>query len=254
MKTSNSTKKTTLSIFLFTCIATVLMTAAYAKPINLVTVEWTPYYGSSLKDGGIVVDISTEAFKKVGYELKVDYIPWKRALIEGAKGDRYHGVLGGYYSEERSVNYSYSDAITDTSTVLFKRADDNISYTTLKDLAPYKVGVMRGAVNGSEFDAATYIKKEEVTNQSQNIKKLADGRIDLMVGSRKVILNEINNNLPDLVDKIEAINPPLQSQDLHILISKKAPGYEQIIKDFNLGLEKIKADGTYDKLMEKHGF
>lgn len=248
------TKMQTFSLILTVFIISMLMNIAEAKTINLVTVEWMPHYGPSMKDGGIVIDISTEAFKKVGYDLKVDYKPWKRALIEGAEGEKYHGVLGAYYSEERNKKFLYSDATTDTSTVFFKRKGDNITYKTLKDLTPYKVGVMRGSAHSEEFDSATFLQKDVILNQHGNIQKLFKKRVDLIVGSRKVILYEINTNLPEFTGKIEIMGPPLQTHYLHIIISRKVPEFEQIIKDFNLGLKKIKENGTYDNLLKKHGF
>lgn len=41
---------------------------------------------------------------------------------------------------------------------------------------------------------------------------------------------------------------------LYIVFSKKAPGYEQKLKDFNEGLGKLQKAGTIKAIMKKYGF
>ena len=87
-----------------------------------------------------------------------------------------------------------------------------------------------------------------------NTKKLLNKRIDLIIGSKKVILNNLQKNFKNDLDKFEMLNPPLESLPMYISISKKTSNYRQKIKDFNKGLKMIKNDETYDKILKKYGF
>lgn len=129
----------------------------------------------------------------------------------------------------------------------------NIKYSKLEDLKPYTIGVGRGYSYPEKFISATYLKMEETTAAEHNIRKLLRNRIDLMVGSRKVILYLLQNNFPDSVNSLEILEPPLGALLLYVAFSKKSPDYQKKVEDFNRGLKMIKDDGTYEKILKKHG-
>ncbi|MCG8636812.1 MAG: transporter substrate-binding domain-containing protein [Desulfobacterales bacterium] len=241
-------------LVLMFCVIGFHVIGAEAKTITLATVEWEPYYGPSLENDGFTVDLSRAAFQKAGYSLKIEYMPWKRAIVLGEQGKKYQGVFGAYYNDERNKIFVFSDTFASSGVGLFSRKGENISYKTLKDLAPYKVGVIKGYANTEAFDAADYIAKDETTDQVKNIKKLMNGRVDLIIGSPHVILYEVKSKLPEYGGKIELLNPLLKTNTLHFMISRKVSGHEKIIADFNRGLKMIKEDGTYDEIVKKHGF
>jgi len=111
-------------------------------------------------------------------------VPWERALRESAEGTRYDGLLGAYYSDERAAVYLLSDSLLTLSIDLIARKDSGIRYETLKDLRNYKIGIIRGSVNSKEFDAATYLNKDLVSDPLLNLRKLLAGRVDLIVDSK----------------------------------------------------------------------
>lgn len=51
---------------------------------------------------------------------------------------------------------------------------------------------------------------------------------------------------------IKILKPPFKIYDMYVAFSKRKPGYEQLTVDFNRGLKLIKADGTYEKILQKH--
>lgn len=227
--------------------------SAATKKIVLATLNWEPYYGEKLENGGYIAEITREAFQRVGYEVEIKWVPWKRAL-EQAKEGRYDGLLGAWFSEERAQYFAFTEPIDMTTLSFFKQTGSPILYSTLKDLTPYRIGVTRGYAHTKEFDAAVYLTKEEVTTSSQNIQKLSEGRIDLFVEDRRVVQYLIRNDFLKLNGKIVEVKPPLQEKPLYNAISKKVVGYEHIIEDFNRGLKLLKDDGTFDQILQKYGF
>ena len=131
------------------------------KTIEIATEPtWEPYFGEKMKNGGLMVDIATEAFRKVGYKMNMNWMPWKRAMNQSFEG-KYDGLPGCYFTEERAEKLKYSDPITTAEVALFEQTGKNTRYTKLQELAPYTIGVGRGYANTDEFDKATYLKKEE---------------------------------------------------------------------------------------------
>ncbi|MBN2164583.1 MAG: transporter substrate-binding domain-containing protein [Pontiellaceae bacterium] len=225
----------------------------HAETIKLATLEWEPYVGKSLVDNGFIVEITREAFKRSGYEVELTFLPWKRALsmVENGSMD---GCFPSYHIKERENIYLYTENMGMSEIVLFKKAEKNITFNALEDLKPYTIGVVGGYGNSPEFDAADYLKKQEVTEDILNFQKLKAGRLDLVVADKYFGLEVLNKKMPEMIGKIDILPKPINKNGLVIGVSKKIPNGAAIVEAFNKGMKEIKADGTYDKIMEKHGF
>lgn len=226
---------------------------AQEKTINLATDPWPPYYGPDMDKEGYFTEIVTEAFKKAGYDCNIHFVPWKRAL-EMSKTGKYDGILGAFYTEERTKDFAYSEPISESHLAFFSKKGKGIRYQTLKDLSQYTIGVIRGYYHSEEFKEATDLKKEEVNRAEQNIEKVLAGRIDLFIDSQEVISYLLNTTLSRYQDELEMIEPIYRTNALYVLISKKHPQYQQIVNDLNQGLQMLKEDGAYDAIIEARGF
>lgn len=222
------------------------------KLITLATLEWPPYVGEELEDYGFTSEIVTASFERMGYEVKIEFMPWARVLQEVEQG-HYDAGFPAYYSEERANTYFLTDAFVEGPVVFYKQAGENITYTTLEDLKPYRIGVVLGYVNTPEFDAADYLQKDAANNDEQNLKKLLLNRLDLVVIDRFVAASIIDQSIPEAKDSLDFLSPPLEVKTLHVILSRNTENAEQKLKDFHEGLQQIIADGTFAQIMEKHG-
>jgi polar amino acid transport system substrate-binding protein len=241
----------------FGILVILLLTTSFAfaqeTRIRFTTLKWEPYYGPSLMNGGYFTDIVREAFKRVGYPISVKYVPWKRALYEG-KQLYTDSLLGIYYSEERTEWLYYSEPVSEAENCFFAKKGRNITWNTLEDLKQYRIGIEQGYSYSEEFDEAKFLQKEPVRKIELNVKKLLEGRVDLVLASKKRFLYWLNNNNPQARELIEVVPHPLSSNRLYIAFPKKAAKSEEYLKAFNEGLQMIKADGTYANILLRHGF
>jgi polar amino acid transport system substrate-binding protein len=225
------------------CILSGAQAADNAKTVNFVT--------DSEKSGGFLIEVTKAAFEKVGYRINVQFLPWARALHNTTAGQA-EALLGVYYSPERAQTLQYSDSIGVSELVFFKLASTPIAYSKLQDLRPYVIGTIIGAAYPAEFEAAHYLKKAPETNFQTNLKKLLAGRIALMLEKRRVIQNALTTEYPQWKEQVVALEPPLASRKFYNAFSKKMPGYQQKVADFNKGLALIARDGTLRKIMSRH--
>lgn len=223
------------------------------EKIVLGSLDWEPYIGQKLQGQGWVAEVVRAAFKRSGVDIDIAFKPWARVVYE-AKNGTSDGYFPEYYSDELKKNFVLSDPFPGGPLGFFKRKGDPITFTDLKSLTPYKIGVVRGYVNTADFDSATFLKKDEAKDDLTNIKKLLAKRIDLMVADQYVGLYLLEQNMPDKMGQIEFISPPLEEKDLYVCISKKTNDYQTKIEKFNAGLKQIQADGTFNAIMKKHGF
>lgn len=209
------------------------------------------FFTDAHKKGGYLEAVTKEAFKKAGYRIQIKYMPWKRALVEVMKGEN-EALMAAYFTAERAEKMSYTDSIGQTEIVFFKLKEHDIKYSRLEDLIHYRIGMIRGAVISEAFDNAEYLDKKEESTPDVNIIKLLKGRIDLLVEQRKVIQTCLRERFPESADSLVALDPPLKISEYHNAFSKRYPGYEKKVQDFNTGLQMIKKDGTYQRIIDSH--
>ena len=225
---------------LILCIVFVCAIKAYPeeKTVRLAGCEYPPYYGTSLQNNGFITEIITEAFKRKGYKVHVDFLPWKRAL-KLAKMGKYDGIYTIWYRKEREQWFAYSDPFPPNEIGFYKRREDTIPFATLEDLKPYIIGIVRGYTNPPKLEKAEYLIKEEVPTDVMNLTKLYHGRIDLALIDKTLAQYLIKTRFPEYADRIEWMGPPLELLYQHIGFSRKKEHYQKIVSDFNKGLQEI---------------
>ena len=223
------------------------------KTITFSTLNWEPYIGENLKNNGYVAEIAKKALAREGYNLEIKFYPWART-VKLAKLGKVDGYFPEYYSPEKETHFSFSDKFPGGPLGFFKKTGRDISYNKLKDLKSYNIGVVRGYVNTEEFDNANYLQKESARSDLINIRKLLSGRIDLMVADKFVGKYVLKEKLPNKVGDIEFVEPPLEYKPLYVAFVKSNNNHKKYVTAFNKGLQKIKEDGTLDKILSKYGF
>jgi polar amino acid transport system substrate-binding protein len=223
------------------------------ETIVLSTEQWEPYIAEQLPNNGFLGEIVRESFKRSGYDVKYRFLPWARVVAVSDNGE-VDGYLPAYYSKERELASIFSEPFAAGFNVFFKMRSLDVSYVKLEELNRYRIGVVRGYVNDEKFDAADYLRKDFSTDNLTNIRKLLSGRVDLFVADKYVVLYLLKNNFPGLDNTIDFIEKPLSRNNLFVCISRKTTNGALKVKAFNDGLKQIKADGTYQKIMEKHGY
>lgn len=220
------------------------MSFADDKTIRLTSLDWPPYSSKSLDQQGASVAVAKAAFKAMGYELKVDFFPWSRAVaLAKDSGSQYAGYFPEYFSDDTAKDFIYSDAMGTGPLGFAEQKAKSISWTTLDDLKSYRIGVVQDYINTSEFDAMVAnksLKSSVTTSDEKNLKKLASSRVDLAVVDKNV-MNYLFKTNPGLAKKAETVqfNSTLLEDKKLFICFKKGPKGENIAKIYNDGLKKI---------------
>ncbi|MFT5707765.1 MAG: polar amino acid transport system substrate-binding protein [Oceanospirillaceae bacterium] len=243
-------------IFLRFLVGSILLFGnhAWAQKVSMVTTQWEPFYSSNLPAEGVITEVAKAAFQRENHQASVSWYPWMRALKIAAYGEA-DVVMGAYYSEERSKKFYYSDPIfsIDVGLIALKSLGI-VSYEKLDNLKPYKIGVMRGWVYTQEFDQADFLDKHTLSNQVTAVRMLLAKRVNIIAASIPVFQHEISLLKSELAADTVVLKPLLESKPLYLMFNRVDEGNEKLLADFNRGLAKIRADGTFDKILDKHGF
>ncbi len=221
---------------------------SFAEKITLANGEWAPYLSKGLKHSGYMSHIVSEAFAEEGIEVEYVFLPWKRGF-EDAKSGKFEGTLIWGYNDERAKDFLYSDTVARLGTSLFHMKGKALEWDKPEDLAKYKMGGVIGYAYGiEELEKQGVLKVDRIGKDVGNYKKLAAGRLDVVLEDTEVgheTLNKMN-----LTDKITADAKTLKSRDYSVIFSKKSPNAQRLLDAFNRGLKKLQDDGRYQKYLD----
>lgn len=223
--------------------------------VNLANGEWPPYLSESYKNHGLASDIVSKAFEVQGISVNFGFFPWKRGYELAKMHSDWHGTLIWTHSEERAIDFHYSDVVITLNDVFFHRSDQPFDWNSMEDLRGLRVGATLGYFYGLDFEKAEKEKVftiDRVPDDTTNLKKLMRGRIDIFPLTTEVGYELIFDTFPRSSRNL-IINhkKPIRSSSYHLILSKNIAENTEFIGEFNKGLEKIKSNGVYEQLIEK---
>ncbi len=221
------------------------------EKVKLTSLDWPPYTSAELPDQGATVAVAKAAFAAVGYELTVEFFPWKRAVNLAKDDPGYDGYFPEYYAEELKQDFLLSEPMGSGPLGFAELSASPIQWTVLPDLAKYKIGVVSGYVNTAEFDdmsAKGTLKTSAASDDVKNLQKLLGGRINAAVVDKNVLAH-LMNTVPELAEakgKIQFNGTMLEDKQLYVCF-KKGPRGEKLAKALNEGISKIDVNGIMAK-------
>ncbi|MDD2060063.1 transporter substrate-binding domain-containing protein [Pseudomonas sp. GD03860] len=229
------------------------LNAAQAEKLRLVADSWPPFTDASKPGGGLATLIVTTALQRAGYDSEFEQVPWARALL-GIGDGRYDVLINAWFNESRTYIGQFSTSYLTNRIRLLKQKGDAFSFNALSDLYPYPIAIVRDYAYSPEFDADSQLQKVSVRSFTVAVRMLAAGRVGLTLEDEYVARYFLQRESRWVRDSVELVDKPLAENSLHILVSLKTPGHDKIVADFNRALAQMKADGSYARLLEYHGF
>ncbi|MNR45138.1 Bacterial extracellular solute-binding protein, family 3 [compost metagenome] len=112
---------------------------------------------------------------------------------------------------------------------------------------------MRGYAYSPAFDKDESLQKVPVHSFAMAVRMLAADRVKLTLEDEYVARYYLAREAPSVRNAVEFLPRPLSENSLHILVSLKNPRHKQIVAGFDREIAAMKADGSYEKLLEQHG-
>lgn len=240
--------KTTALIF------TMLLSLATfsAEKWTIASLEWPPFTGATLPDGGAGIMVLKEALKAEGIELEVKYLPWTRAIKEAREPD----FLGYYPSwpEDVGEGFTKSDVIFKSPVGFVELVSSPLSWEKMSDLKGKKIGSVQDYGNTADFNEAVKngtITTEVVASDDINVKKVAGGRLDGAFIDLNNLDYYLKNEMKDLKGKVQANKKIIAEKDLVLAINNsfKDKKAAEVIKK---GLAKIKSEKMVKDWLNKN--
>ncbi|MBF0224241.1 MAG: transporter substrate-binding domain-containing protein [Desulfobacterales bacterium] len=229
-----------------------LHTQALSEPLHIVTLQYPPYeYEENGEIKGMATELIREVFRRMNQPIKIELLPWARALtmIELGQAD---AIYTAYKTSERELFADYSNQVLMPQVVsLFVLKDSPITFDgDFSKIQGYIIGTVLKVSYGEQFDEAVKNKVIDRIRVSysgeENMQKLMDKQIDILVSNKYgaiYILKKIGK-----LDSVKELSPAVASPSSYIAFSKKR-NLTSIRNQFDERLAEMEKDGTYAKII-----
>lgn len=223
------------------------------KVVNLVSTEYPPYYGENLPNYGFFSEIIKESWELAGYDVKIDFFPWKEALDRAKTYKNVDGLYSIWHSKERENDFWFSDGILPNTIVFMvkktnKKSLDRLLYK--KNMSELTVGNVKGYLIPKVITGMG-ITVFEAQDDETNIRMLVTDRVDLCVTDLILGKYILKHKFPEQQDSIEKWWENLDEKMQYLAIPKQAINAEDKLKDFNSGLKKLKNSGRFEEILQR---
>ncbi len=228
-------------------------TAEGEETLYLVTGDYAPFSGQTLPQGGMTTEITTQAFREMGYEAHIDFEPWKRGYINTGKL-LYFGTFPYVKDSNREKDFLFSHPLYTIKVNFFVRSDFNKTFSKKQDLKGLKTCL---PVGYSSREIQDLIDEEIISitmrpsNDAACFRALEKNRVDLyainFITGWQIIKNTFGR-----IDGFKNIGEPLMPAHYHLIVSKQHPKGQALLNVFNEGLTRLKHNGLYQDILERH--
>lgn len=126
--------------------------AVAGRSLELAAADWAPYsIAGDASRPGIAHEYLRAAFARLGWTLRVHYLPWSRAVHEARLGERIHGLLTAVPAEAEGLLLSRRPSF-DYEVGLFTRPDSRWVYRGEASLRQIRLGIVAGYGYGEPLD------------------------------------------------------------------------------------------------------
>lgn len=197
---------------------------------------------------GIAVRIVQEMSKKMKHSQKVDIMSWNRAYNLIVKNDGY-ALFPVSRRPNREELFTWVGPLLKSTSYFYKRKDSSLSINSFEDAKKVKtIGVVKNYAGHQLLEKEGFENVIAVGHTKDVIRALVYKRADLVeVGD---VFLPFRSKQADVDYKLlENTNVKLLEQYQYLAFSKDTP--KSIVENWQKTLDRMKADGTYDKISKE---
>jgi len=236
-----------ISSILLLCLFLVPL-SAISKNLSMGIGEFPPYISAAYEGGGPITQIVKQSFAKVNQDVSFHYRPWNRTYAM-ARELKFDATFPWSPNDQRSADFYFSDPLYHFQRRGFVLANSKLDVIKGENIQLcHPIGYGRLGYEKELLDSHRAMLIEP-PDMHQCFVMLKAGRVDLVV----VEIQESRAYIDRVFDDASQVRPlkkVFHDYQNHLLVSKKHPQVNEILKQFNIGLRKLKESGDYDRIIQ----
>lgn len=239
-----------LRIVAMIVLCTGVWSAQATEPVKMMTNTWPPYVGEELVQGGMAMELVRHVFSRAGYKVDNTIERWPRAL-EGVRVGLYDVLGAAWRDEERELDFIYSEPYLINEIIVVTLHSNQRMLRSVNDLSGSRVGVLRDYSYGVDFDEVGNVTLVTENHMIQSLMNLLNGKVDYVIGDRRVIAMMLNEYLPGRRGELEPLKITVPPRGLYVAGSRAKDGSDKLVEAFNRALTEVKQDGSYREIIQR---
>ncbi|WP_375748770.1 substrate-binding periplasmic protein [Vibrio sp. HN007] len=225
--------------------------SVYSQPNHRFITHYIPpfTYEENGEFRGFAIDLIKEMMTSLGHPVSFEMYPFSRGLrkVQTTSNIAFFIVA---WREERDKTVKWVGPLITSGVYVYKHKDNPDSIRTLEDLSkvPF-LGVGRGNADHTYLEGLGFKNIYPTNDQLISLQMLASDRIDATPMS-ELILPELAKKADIDLSSIKRTDLKLYDSTLYLTFSLDTPDEE--VNKWQKALDKLKADGRYDKLYRKY--
>lgn len=206
--------------------------------------EFAPFeYLEKDKIVGFDIDLLNALSKEMGIEFKIKDMAFD-GLLPALQTKKIDLVIAGMTATpEREKTVSFSKPYFKAKQVVITNGED-ATLKSFDDLAGKKVGVILGFTGDSIVSEIKGAQVERFNAAYVAILALSENKLDAVVLDSEPAKKYIENDT-----KLIIANIPAAEEDYAVAVRKDS---KELLDKVNKAIEKVKANGEYDKILKKY--
>jgi len=239
-----------VKVVLLACLLSVGAVQAEQPVVKLLANISPPYSDPQLPEQGLAMEAVKHIYARAGYQADIDFDSWTRAM-EGVSIGLYDALAAAWYTDARSEEYIYSDPYISSQLIVVKLRSDNADYFEPAHMTGKRLGVRVDYGYGVDFTAIPGLTLVPENHVIQNLLKLLNGKIDLVIGDQRTLALQMQEYLPKEIHKFQVTPMTLPVRNRHVAATRAKVGEAKMIEDFNKALAAVREDGSLAAIIAK---
>lgn len=231
------------------------LNALAAASLRVVTEEAPPYNMTvNGKITGLSTDVVRAVLDEVGMKASIQSMPWARAydIALNAENVLIYSITR---TPQREKLFKWVGAVASTGWYMYARAGSDIRLEGLDDARKYQIAtVSEDAGEQYLLGKGFAIGKNLQSSGKYDVgyKKLMLGRVDLLISDELgayYMARQAGDDPHKTIMRALSLSDLSQGGEIGMAFSLKTP--DELVDRFRKALEKIKKNGTYERLQKK---
>jgi polar amino acid transport system substrate-binding protein len=228
-------------------LVSTLVEAAPPTTLKLVSDVWPPFTDVEGKPRE-AIELVKAALLRGGVQARFSITTWSAAVeaIETGKAD---GSAAMWKTPEREKYLVFSKPYLENRLVLVGRKGEPVSFTKMSELAGKRLALTKGYAYGESVTRAPGVQLVVKNSDADCLRAVLSKQADYVLLDQLLVRHLFDFHSSKAGGLIEAGDVPLVRYPLHFAVRKEHPQAAQIIADFDKNVDKMKADGTYNVVL-----
>lgn len=215
--------------------------------------SFAPFSKVGAYNDGMMTEIVRKTFDEMAQDIYVDFMSGNKAKAVTFSG-RFAASFPVPKNENDEKLFLFSDPLYKILNVLFVKKDSEIVFEKDRNLKGLRIAIARGFYSDklNELANKRIVGVLAYDTVEECFKMLEEGKVDVVAVPQMVGLMTLHGSTELKAGNFKMLDNSLESNTLHLVISKENPDSKIMMHEFNTAFRKLQEQGVVGQIQNTH--